>query len=128
MTHLQWPCELKGYLCYICRSSFQVILGRLQWNGAGGLSIMTSDKTVHSGYNPSTLTNDIALLRLPNPVTFTSEYPVQCCECVVRPHHKRWSADRAPTINYGGEVLFIISKGKCSSVSRKFSTVLYVLN
>ena len=77
VTYVQWLCELKGYLCYICNSSFQVILGRLQWNGAGGVSIMTSDKTVHSGYNPSTVANDIALLCLPSPVTYTSEYPAQ---------------------------------------------------
>ena len=88
MTYLQWLCELKRYLCYICSSSFQIILGRLQWNGDGGLSIMTSNKTVHSGYNPSTLTNDVAVLRFPNPITFTSEYPAQVsptgvvCVCV----------------------------------------------
>ena len=32
------------------------------------------------------------------------------------------------TVNHVGRLLFIISKGRCSSVSRKFSTVLYVLN
>jgi len=52
-------------------------LGRLLWNGAGGVSILTSQKTVHSGFNPSTLANDVALLRLPSPVSFTSEYPAQ---------------------------------------------------
>lgn len=53
-------------------SQFQVVLGRQQWNGAGGVVVLTSAKTVHSDYNPSTLQNDIALLHLPNPVTYTS--------------------------------------------------------
>jgi len=77
VTYLQWLCELKRYLCYIFRSSFQVILGRLQWNGDGGVSVLTSQKIVHNSYNSQTLTNDIALLRLPSPVSFTSEYPAQ---------------------------------------------------
>ena len=47
---------------------------------------MTSDKTVHSGYNPSTVANDIAVLHFPSPVMYTGEYPAQCCVCVVRPH------------------------------------------
>jgi Trypsin. len=50
-------------------------LGRQQWNGNGGVVVLTSSKTVHSGYDSSTLQNDIALLRLPNPVEYTSEYP-----------------------------------------------------
>jgi len=84
-TYVQWLCELKRYLCYICSSSFQVILGRLEWNGAGGVVSLTSNKIVHSGYNPSTLVNDIAVLILPNPVTFSSEYPAQFV-CVMQPH------------------------------------------
>jgi len=83
VTHLQWLCELKRYLCSICSSSYQVTLGRLQWNGSGGVSILTTDKTVNSGYDFSTLANDIAVLRLPNPVTYTSEYPAQVSSTVV---------------------------------------------
>jgi len=75
VTHLQWLCELKRYLCYICRSLFQVILGRLEWQGSGGDYQIAESKIVHSGYNPSTLANDVALLRLPTPLIFTSEYP-----------------------------------------------------
>jgi hypothetical protein len=75
VTHLQWLCKLKRYLCYICSSSFQVILGRIQWQGSGGVTILTSSKFVHPSYNPSTLANDVALLRLPSAVTLTSEYP-----------------------------------------------------
>jgi D-arabinose 1-dehydrogenase-like Zn-dependent alcohol dehydrogenase len=74
VTHLQWLCELKRYLCYICRSQYQVICGRQAWQGSGGVSIMTSTKIVHGGYTPSTLANDIALLRLPTPLSYTSEY------------------------------------------------------
>ena len=74
MIHLQWLCELKRYP-YVCSFKFHVILGRLQWNGVGGISIMTSNKIVHPNFNPSTLANDIAILRLPTPVTYTSEYP-----------------------------------------------------
>ena len=73
VTHLQWVCELKRYLCYICRTSFQVILGRLCWNGTDGVTELTSDKIVHDNFNPTTLANDIAILRLPTPVTYNSE-------------------------------------------------------
>jgi hypothetical protein len=73
MTHLQWLCELKRYLCYICSSSFQVILGRIQWQGSGGVVVNAVQRIGHANYNPSTLANDIALLRIPS-VAFTSEY------------------------------------------------------
>ena len=73
VTHLQWLCELKRYLCYICRTSFQVILGRLYWNGTDGVTEQTSDKIVRLDFNPSTLANDIAILRLPTPVIYNSE-------------------------------------------------------
>jgi len=65
VTHLQWLCELKRYLCYICSFAFEVILGRLHWNGGGGVSELTAQKIVHPNFNPSTLANDIALLYLP---------------------------------------------------------------
>ena len=73
VTHLQWLCELKRYLCYICRTSFEVILGRLNRTESDGVTELTSDKIVHNSFNPSTLANDIAILRLPTPVTYTSE-------------------------------------------------------
>jgi len=50
-------------------------LGRLYWNGTDGVTELTSDKIVHDSFNPSTLANDIALLRLPTPVIYNSEYP-----------------------------------------------------
>jgi len=49
-------------------TQFQVILGRLLWQGSGGVVSVTTNKIVHNGYNPSTLTNDIALLHLPSSV------------------------------------------------------------
>jgi hypothetical protein len=76
MTCLQWLCKLKRYLYYICSSSFEVILGRLQYNGVGGVSVASSTKIVHTGYNSATLANDIALIRLPAPVPETGEYPL----------------------------------------------------
>ena len=75
VTHLQWLCDLKSYLCYICRSAFQVFLGCIRWQGPGCVLPIGTYKIVHSGYNPSTLANDVALLRLPTPLIFTSEYP-----------------------------------------------------
>ena len=92
VTHLQRLCELKRYLCYICRrNSFQVILSRLFWSGTGGISQVTTNKIVHPNYDPSTISNDVALLRLPIPVTFTSEYPspVSLMLCVYCGH--MWS-------------------------------------
>ena len=74
MTHLQGLCELKRYLCYICSFSLQVILGRLQWSGTGGVVVMTSNTIVHPDYNPWTLANDVALLLIPS-VTMGGEYP-----------------------------------------------------
>jgi len=75
VTHLQRLCELKRYLCYICRSSFEVRLGRRCWQESGGVVQVTSFKIVHPNYDPSIISNDVAVLRLPAPVTFTSEYP-----------------------------------------------------
>ena len=76
MTHLQWLCEIKRYLCYISRLIIQVILGRIQWQGSGGVSVIVfgTQWIQHPNYNPSTLANDIALLRIPA-VTLTSKYP-----------------------------------------------------
>ena len=89
MTHLQWLCELKRYLCYICRSSYQVILGRVQWNGPGGVVVSATQRIEHPNYNSDTLINDIALLRIPF-VTLTSKYPSPVLTwvvvCVVWPH------------------------------------------
>ena len=90
VTHLQWLCELKKYLCYICRSSFQVILGRIQWNETGGHVATAAQRIGHPNYNTSTLQNDIALLCLTNPVNLTSKYPspvsTYLVVCVVWPH------------------------------------------
>ena len=74
MTHLRWLCLLKRYLCYICRSAFQIILGRIQWQGSGCTTRVGAQRINHANYNPSNLNNDIALLRFNNAVTFTSEY------------------------------------------------------
>jgi len=83
VTHLQWLCKLKRYLCYICRSTFQVRLGRIQWQASGGVVVTAAQRIGHPNYNPSTLANDIALLRLPNNVPFTSKYPSPVSTCVV---------------------------------------------
>ena len=94
MTHLQWLCELKRYLRYFGRSTFQVILGRIQWQQAGvGVVVMATQRIGHPDYNSWTLANDIALLCIPA-VTLTSKYPspvftrvcVCVCVCIVRPH------------------------------------------
>ena len=75
VTHLQWLCILKRHLCYICRSSFQVILGRIQWQATGvGVVVVAAERIAHPNYNPITQANDIALLRLPNPVPINSKY------------------------------------------------------
>ena len=90
MTHLQWLCELKRYLCYICRSTFQVRLGCIQWQSPACVSRTVAQRIVHPNYNPSTLANDIAVLRLSQSVTFTSKYPspvsTYVVVCVVQPH------------------------------------------
>ena len=77
MTHLQWICELTKYLYYICRTTFQVILGRVQLPGSGGIVQVTTNKIVHPNYNPRTLANDIALLRIEIRHIANSEYPSQ---------------------------------------------------
>ena len=164
MTHLPWQCKLKGYLCYICRTSFQVRLGCIQWPGSDCVRHMAVQRIAHPNFNPSTLANDIALLRLQPPVTFTSKYPSPVLTCVVvcavRPHviggtmlwllhilaidtnmidfvtHSdkvivtKCGQQLGPSLSTmgGGGLLSIISKGKCSCESRKFSIILYLLN
>lgn len=41
---------------------------------ASQLTIETTEYATHPNWNPSTLANDIALIRLPSPVTFTRSY------------------------------------------------------
>ena len=51
-------------------------MGRIQWQQAGdGVVVTAAQRIVHPSYIALILLNDIALLRLPNPVTFTSKYP-----------------------------------------------------
>ena len=61
---------------------------RLQ--GSDCISSTAAQRIAHPNFNPSTLANDIALLRLQPPVTFTSKYPSPVLTCVVvcavRPH------------------------------------------
>jgi len=90
VTHLQWLCELKRYLFYICRSTFEVILGRIQWQASCGVIVFAARWIGHPKYNPSTLANDIALLRLPKFLCMNSKYPspvlTYVVVCVVQPH------------------------------------------
>lgn len=41
-------------------------------DGAAPIDILIQDRKVHEGYNPTTFTNDIAILKLQNDVTFTN--------------------------------------------------------
>jgi len=75
LTHLQWICKLTKYLSYICRTSFQIILGVIQLWGSGGVTRITTNRIVHPNYNPATLANDVALLRFSPPVLISGEYP-----------------------------------------------------
>jgi secreted trypsin-like serine protease len=53
-------------------SSFQVRLGCTQWQSSGCVSRAVAQRIQHPNYNPSTLANDIAVLRLSQSVTFTN--------------------------------------------------------
>ena len=90
MTHLKWLCELKRYLCYICRSQVKVRLGCIEWQESDCVGVHVAQVILHANYSRLTLANDIALLHLVNPVTFTSKYPSRVLTyvilCVVRPH------------------------------------------
>ena len=57
-------------------SSYQIILGTNQWNplGAGALLLSSTVTIVHPKYDPNTIENDIALIKLPIRVNFTCEY------------------------------------------------------
>jgi len=77
VTYLQWLCELKSYLCYICRSSFQIRLGCIQWQGSNCVSRTAAQRIGHPNYTASNLANDIALLRIQNPVPINGKYPSQ---------------------------------------------------
>ena len=57
-------------------SMFWIILGTKQWNPVPPPNpLISTTAIIHSKYNiPSTLNNDIALITLPTPVNFTSEY------------------------------------------------------
>jgi len=50
-------------------------LGRIQWQATGvGVVVVAAERIAHPNYNPITQANDIALLRLPNPVPINSKY------------------------------------------------------
>jgi len=55
---------------------FWIILGTNQWNPVPPPNPLKSTTAIiHPKYNiPSTLNNDITLIKLPTPVNFTSEY------------------------------------------------------
>lgn len=62
---------------FVCRSQFQILVGghSLSASNDGSVTVLTSSKVVHSGYNTQTLQNDIAVLKFPNPVTLGGEQP-----------------------------------------------------
>ena len=65
-------------LIYICCSGilYTVILGanRRDITENGALRVTAITTISHPQYNPNNLNNDIAVIQLPNPVVFTSEY------------------------------------------------------
>jgi hypothetical protein len=64
-------------LCYVYRSNIQVAVGSLQWKTDADklINISTAGLYVHHEYDPFSLHHDIALLRLPKALEFTSKYP-----------------------------------------------------
>jgi hypothetical protein len=64
-------------MCNCCSgSSYQVTLGAYQYNVSDtrSLTVISTVGIVHPGYNPSTFTNDVLLIRLPTSITLTREY------------------------------------------------------
>jgi len=61
---------MKAWLWYYRGSSFEVILGAhaILQNESTQVRITTGDKYVHPNWQASTLSNDIALLKLPSKV------------------------------------------------------------
>lgn len=68
---------------------FNVLLGAHDRTVAepSQVDIRTNTYTVHPGWNPNTLANDIALIRLPSPVTFTPEIAPICMAPATEPNH-----------------------------------------
>ncbi|XP_018565684.1 brachyurin [Anoplophora glabripennis] len=86
--------------CVIMKPDYIVVgLGvhSLKEVGTGVLTLQTSDYVAHSGYNGDTFQNDIALIRLPQNVTFT-EYiqPVQLANGI-----NKYEGDKATLIGWG---------------------------
>ena len=57
-------------------SSYQIVLGANRYDASesGSQMVASTYSIVHSAYNPNTIDNDIAVIRLPFTVGFTSEY------------------------------------------------------
>ncbi|XP_046456353.1 brachyurin-like [Daphnia pulex] len=51
------------------------------------LTIETTAHATHPNWNPSTLANDVALIRLPEPITFTPEISPLCMSPATEPDH-----------------------------------------
>lgn len=45
--------------------------------GRLNIRVPAANIVVHSGYNPNTISNDIAILRLPEPVNVTGKFSVR---------------------------------------------------
>ena len=61
--------------CADAATSFSILLGAHDRTVAepSQVTVRSTSYTVHPGWNSATLANDLALIRLPNPVTFTRE-------------------------------------------------------
>ena len=57
-------------------NSYQIILGTNRLDALGNCSLVLSSTTtiIHKKYTPGNPNNDIALIQLPTPVNFSSEY------------------------------------------------------
>jgi hypothetical protein len=87
VTHLYWLCEIKSYLCYICRQIFDVRAGCLEWQGVDCVRRVSINWIQHPNYNLPN--NDIALLGVCPAFPTNGEYPSPVSLmllCAVRPH------------------------------------------
>ncbi|KAI7815051.1 Serine protease, partial [Rhyzopertha dominica] len=68
----QWV--LTAAHCTTGALSFELLLGGVTISGSedGRITIVTQDYIAHENYSSSTLNNDIALIRLPDPILYTT--------------------------------------------------------
>jgi hypothetical protein len=69
----------ENHSCNFSATLFTIRLGsnNLNSNDPNGQRLATDSYVLHPDYNPDTVENDLGLIKLRMPITYTSKYPAE---------------------------------------------------